>query len=251
MLIFGFSEQEVTIPDYDQATFELVVQWMFNEEIVLQSIANPLSTEDSTALDNSKSTDEVLREQHQTTQYLQFINFADYLDLLGNFQETHEVIRNLVSKNNCRNLQSSHVRLIMELPANHPIRVYMIELVAWVYTDAILSGSPFAFQTEMAEMDDFAAELMRGFTKVFTSDKGFNAGRGYSCRCFDILAPAGSVDGTDRTKYGLMVQKDLISVPQQDVNSVKSSDEKYSYGHTYVNYSIDDVINSLANDPLY
>jgi hypothetical protein len=98
--------------------------------------------------------------------YIDFIRFADYIDLMGPFDSVLQGIWSLLSSTA---LLPEHIRTAAQLPYGHPLRNLIAPLVKSYAWSLQLGGRNrgnkrrFKFQEEPDTLEGFASDLVRAF----------------------------------------------------------------------------------------
>lgn len=106
------------------------------------------------------------------TKYLDFIECAQYIDLLGPFDPVIADIKTiLIQDPDC--LESSHIRFATKLLKGHPVRVILAQAATKSYMQMLLDRSyvTFKFNKELDELESFAADMTRESRKSFATMK--------------------------------------------------------------------------------
>ena len=131
------------------ATFSMVVQWTYT------GLVNPPHGQPETI---AKELDNLI----------DFLVLADRIDLLGTFEGFVKTIRSYIIKNRSI-LKGEHIQLGFSLPKGHPLRKTLIDACmapfAFYMTGLYQKQNllRFDFEKEMNELDEFAADLLKGF----------------------------------------------------------------------------------------
>ena len=111
----------------------------------------------------------VVPQQEKLTQYLKFLHLANYLDLIGDFDSVHKAIFSTIQQNRQECVTSKHIHLIMDLPNEHPVRIFLIQALAWLCVENLMGNAEFRFREEVDEMDELAAEVLRESLRAFAA----------------------------------------------------------------------------------
>jgi len=110
--------------------------------------------------------------------YIDFIRFADYIDLVGPFDSVFQGIRSLLSSRTA--LLPEHIRTTVQLPYGHPLRSLIAQACVKSYAWSLQLGGRkggnkrrFRFQEELDTLEGFASDLVRAFSSSIRGNPRF------------------------------------------------------------------------------
>jgi hypothetical protein len=110
--------------------------------------------------------------------YIDFIRFADYIDLVGPFDSVLQGIRSLLSSRTA--LLPEHIQTTVQLPHGHPLRSLIAQACVKSYAWSLQLGGRnggnkrrFRFQEELDTLEGFASDLVRAFTNSICGNRTF------------------------------------------------------------------------------
>lgn len=121
----------------------------------------------------SRKTD-IDRESHAITIRVAFLRYADEISLVGAFSAMISDIREVIS-NRPSALKPEHIRDAFNLPSGHTLRELFVQACTAEYLKGPLAKNMFMctarnygfrFYEELADIDSFAAEVFREYTKA-------------------------------------------------------------------------------------
>jgi hypothetical protein len=102
---------------------------------------------------------------------VEFLTFANYVDLLGPFDSVVELLGKIMS--HIYELQSKHIKMAMECYDEHPFRVRVLEIIANLYMEHMIHShikkkESFRYQYGLDEYPDLKLIVLEECTKCFT-----------------------------------------------------------------------------------
>lgn len=109
------------------------------------------------------------------TTYLEFLELALYLDILGHFDSVYESISKILIKDQS-SLEHSHIRFSAKFPASHPVNDIFARASVKTYICKLLEPNyeNFKFQAEIDDLSHFAGALLREVGKAFNKKRYFS-----------------------------------------------------------------------------
>lgn len=163
-------------------TFQLLVQWLYVGGIVLDDFSHHKRTNSELMLEtfgfDSKSVQKLLpvdKSAREIISLLAFLKLADEIDLLGSFNNLVNSIKwKIIDDRAC--LRREHIRMAMEFPAGHAARTLIVQACVKAYISRMFTapgdtGHTLWYRAELDELDGFAADLLREFTKALDTKR--------------------------------------------------------------------------------
>lgn len=189
------AEQKLIISDYSTDTFALLVQWIFNRNVVLPDADLLSKAKDELAatgieialklrytagqreprLKKTKIQQNIIKfHQERIPKLIDFLRLADEVDLLGPFSKIMHDIEKTYRANYCT-LNPAHIRSVAKFPRKHPLRKVIAQACVGDYITSTLGAAvhdkslEFGFLEELDEVEEFASDLMKKFQNVMAT----------------------------------------------------------------------------------
>jgi hypothetical protein len=153
-------------------TFKQVIQWLYTSQVTFPS-PTPSKKPKIQATDSSTVEFKDLDSQ-QVTDLTQFLVYANEINLLGPFDKIIETLKSIIIRNSAC-LLPQHIRTAYQLPRHHPLQKLVVQACVMVYayhmtrhwpSEIFIKPRNFPFKEEKAELDVFAADLLREYERV-------------------------------------------------------------------------------------
>jgi hypothetical protein len=153
-------------------TFKQVIQWMYTSQVTLPS-PTP-SKKPKIQVTDSSTVEFKDVDSQQVTDLIQFLVYADEINLLGPFDKIIDTLKSILIRNSAC-LLPQHIRTAYQLPRHHPLQKLVVQACILDYAYHITRHWPsmhttprrvFRFNEEKAELDSFAADLLQEFEEV-------------------------------------------------------------------------------------
>jgi hypothetical protein len=168
------TEGIIRLPEHSDMTFKMTVQWV-DCEFTFRPDTDYLRWLyfGTINIDNLKRT-----KGDKLNLYIDFIRFADFINLVGPFDSVLQGIRSLLSSRTA--LLPEHIQTAVQLPYGHPLRSLIAQACVKSYAWSLQLGGRnggnkrrFRFQEELDTLEGFASDLVRAFSSSIRGNPTF------------------------------------------------------------------------------